>query len=93
MSKAAPKIKCPKCGNHDLSKIVYFEKVPSEYRLLGFSPDGTLCIDAESNSTHYEYSDGGALECEVCGDQWSLPEKIDFVREDEYRDLKAAGAP
>lgn len=93
MGKAEPKIKCPKCGNNDLRKIVYFEKVPSEYRLLGLSPDGYLCIDAESNITYYQYSHDENLECEACGEQWPLPEKINFIRDDEYRDLKAADAP
>jgi len=94
MGKAAPKIKCPKCGNNDLSKIVYSEKVPSEYRLLGLDPDGVLCIDAESNVTEYEYSEDRELMCKACGYSFVLPETIDFVRADEYHAiLKANDKP
>lgn len=64
-------LKCPHCGNTDLSKMGYVEDCLSE-RSISFR-DGTLFY-SETSTEYPEYADNERLNCKECGKDFPLPE-------------------
>jgi len=76
-------IKCPHCGNTDVSKMEYTEDVLST-RTLSFK-DGTLYYSADSNE-HVEYAENARITCnaEKCYKDFPIPEGLPVGMDDDY---------
>lgn len=71
-------IRCPKCGNDDLSQMRFVEDLTSYRQLHGVDSEGVLVV----NDAEYDTDDGdnGRLRCfkDGCFHDFELPEQIDY---------------
>lgn len=89
------KIKCPYCGNDDLSFMESFERVPSYRAVFGLrapsKPGGkqTLVL-AEEGDVFWEGAEKSVLVCRECDMEFDIPEDlaVDYMSESEYESLK-----
>jgi len=69
------KIRCPHCGNDDLTKIQWQEWVPAVRPLLAVR-DGELLVDMEAEHLDSEGARGESLYCRCCYEEFPVPEGL-----------------
>lgn len=78
-TKTFTEIKCPRCGNTDVSKMEYVEDCLS-VRTLSFR-DGTLFY-SDTSTEYPEYADNERLCCKVCNRDFPIPEDMPVSMEE-----------
>lgn len=85
-------IKCPDCGNTDLSQMEWYELIPSYRPIHGVLPSARnpRLVLGDEGIEFWEGSEGGTIMCRKCDTEVPIPENLesDFMSKAEYEKLR-----
>ena len=69
------KVRCPHCGNDDLTKIQWQEWIPVSRPILAVR-DGKIEVDGDAEQLYSEEAKNESLYCNGCFEAFPIPEGV-----------------